>query len=131
MNTFDIVNDISYGKKDLMRNSDSPELALKTYSSFLTNRSLSYHYDSIAQANEMNMMHSMPVIMQHDYLLASVRPKRRFSKWVKPSTLDRYDVIQQYYQVSVTKAKDISKALSNEDIKELKSRLIEGGRQNT
>ena len=128
MGPFDIINDLSYSKQDTIRNSENPQLAEKIYSAFLTNRSFSYHYDSIGYSNEMNMLSGLSNICQHDYYLNGVRSKRRFAKWVKPSTLEKYEVIQQYYKVGLNKAKEIAKVLTAQDIKEIKEELVEGGR---
>ena len=54
MNPFDFVNDINFGKKDIMTDSNNPELAESTYNPFLTNRALSYFPDTIQFANMMN-----------------------------------------------------------------------------
>ena len=60
-NPFDYVNQILYGKKDLIVD----ELTEKDYIPFLINRSLSYHKDCIIYANEMNRRHFLDKKLQN------------------------------------------------------------------
>ena len=83
MNIWDFVNDITLNKKDLMTNSESPNTTEKMYEPFLVNRALSYYPDCILSANEMNIQPFLEKKMQYDYLLHTIRPRKRFSKWVK------------------------------------------------
>ena len=60
------------------------ELTEKDYIPFLVNRSLSYHSDCIMYANEMNRRHYLDKKLQNDFLLNTIRSKKRpFAKWVK------------------------------------------------
>ena len=80
MSPFDYVKQIMQGKKQLIVD----EITEKTYSPFLTNRSLSYHQDAILYGNEMNKRHHLDKKLQNDFLLNSVRSmKRPFAKWAK------------------------------------------------
>jgi len=81
MNPFDYVNSINSTKKNLMRGTDNDRLAEKEYAPFLTNRTLSYHHDTVALANEMNQRSQLEHLLQYEFLLNSVRPKKRFAKW--------------------------------------------------
>ena len=45
MKPFDYINDINYGKKNVIENSDNPELAEKLYVPYVTNKTLSYFID--------------------------------------------------------------------------------------
>ena len=83
MNPFDFVTDINLGKKDIITNSDNPELAERTYNPYLTNKSLSYFQDTVHYANEMNMHSDLNHKMQYSFLLNIVRKRKRFSKWHK------------------------------------------------
>ena len=79
MNPFDFVTDINLGKKDIITNSDNPELAERTYNPYLTNKSLSYFQDTVHYANEMNMHGDLNHKMQYSFLLNIVRKRKRFS----------------------------------------------------
>ena len=54
---FDYVNDINYGKKNIMVD----DIAEKNYNAFIVNRALSYFNDTVLYANEMNIHHSLDV----------------------------------------------------------------------
>lgn len=124
MSPFDFVKDILNFKRDIMVDSESE----KIYNPFLVNRSLSYHYDCLFLANEMNMRPNMDKRPQYVFLMNTVRStKRPFMKWQKPETIEHIDVIRKYYNVSRSKAAEIYKLLSPEDIKELYELMDTGG----
>lgn len=124
MNPFEYVNQINYGKKDIMVD----DLAERSYNGFMTNRSLSYFIDTIMMANEMNVHHHLDNRLQFDFLINTVRKKRRFSKWVKPVELDSIEVIKQYYGYSNDKAKAILSVLTESQIDEMRNKVSKGGR---
>jgi hypothetical protein len=121
---FDYVNSILQNKKQMMVD-DATEAA---YVSFLVNRSLSYHIDTIAFANEMNRRHFIDKKMQFDFLLNTVRSKKRpFAKWAKPEKNDDLSCVKQVYGFSDSKARDALRLLSDEQIQELKEKTDIGG----
>ena len=128
MNPFDYVNQILQGKKNLIVD----ELTEKEYSPFLTNRSLSYHMDCLMFANEMNMRHFIDKKMQNDFLLNTIRSRKRpFSKWAKSEKSEDIDLLKIYFNMSETKVREILNLISEEDIKEIRNRLHTGGIKNT
>jgi len=128
MKPFDFVNSASYSKEDLIRGSDNPELAEKTYAPFLTNKAFSYHVDTIMYANEMNMRSALENQLAFDYYLNSIRPQKRFAKWIKKDTSDNLEVVKEYYQYNYEKAEHALSLLSQEQLIELKKRLEKGGK---
>jgi hypothetical protein len=128
MQAFDFVNAASYGKQDLIRESDNPELAEKTYTPFLTNKAFSQYVDTILYANEMNMRSQLDNQLAFDYYLNSIRPQKRFAKWAKKSTSDDLEVVKDYYQYNYEKAEHALSLLSKEQLIELKKRLEKGGK---
>ena len=104
MNPFDFVNAINTTKKNLMRGSENDALAEKSYSPFMTNRALSYHLDTIGVANEMNIRHEAEALTQFEYLLNTVRPKKRFAKWVKKENDQDLSIVKEYYGYNDAKA---------------------------
>jgi len=127
MDVFAFVNAINFNKKDLMTDTENDALAEKSYVPYIINRTLSYFPDTIMYANDMNMHADLDNKLQFDYLLNSIRPKKRFSKWTKrPKDADINAVIE-YYKVSISKAEDIIRVLSNDQIIEIKRRLNKGG----
>ena len=127
MNPFDFVTDINLGKKDIITNSDNPELAERTYNPYLTNKSLSYFQDTVHYANEMNMHSDLNHKMQYSFLLNIVRKRKRFSKWHKTIDDENLQAVIDYYGYSVKKAKEALKILSNEQLSTIKLKLSKGG----
>ena len=127
MNPFDFVTDINLGKKDIITNSDNPELAERTYNPYLTNKSLSYFQDTIHYANEMNMHSDLNHKMQYSFLLNIVRKRKRFSKWHKTIDDENLQAVIDYYGYSVKKAKEALKILSDEQLSTIKLKLSKGG----
>jgi len=124
MNPFDYVNSILQNKKDLMVD----EATEKEYTSFLVNRSLSYHKDCIMYANEMNQRHQLDKKLQYHFLLNTVRSQKRpFAKWAKPVKSDDLECIKQIYNFSDAKAREALRLLSDEQIQELKEKTDIGG----
>ena len=127
MNPFDFVNDINFGKKDIMTDSDNPELDEKTYNPFLTNRALSYFPDTIQFANMMNNNSHIDNMLQYSFLLNIIRKRKRFSKWFKKNYDDVLQMVIDYYGYSVNKAKEALKILNDEQIEAIRVKLIKGG----
>ena len=124
MNPFDFVNQILYGKKNLIVD-DATE---KAYVPFMVNRSLSYHYDTIAYANEMNRRHFIDKKLQNDFLLNTVRSRKRpFAKWVKSEKSEDIECIKSIFGFSDTKAREALRLLSDEQIQQLKEKTETGG----
>jgi hypothetical protein len=124
---FDYVNSINVTKTNMMRNTENDELAEKGYEPFLTNRSLSYFEDTIGMANEMNFRSGADKILQYEFLLNTIRKRKRFSKWIKPEKNDELSMIQEFYGYSRAKAEEAAKILTNEHINEIKNKLSKGG----
>lgn len=125
-NPFDFVKSVSSDKKDIMVD----EIEEKSYAPFLTNKALSYHQDSVFFSNEMNIRHSTENRLQYLFFLNTLRKRQRFSKWQKPYTSKKLDVIKQYYDISTKEAKDYMSILSDSDVRKMKKRMKTGGRDN-
>ena len=123
MNPFQFVNEITFGKKDVMVDPDVE----KKYAPFMVNRSLSYFPDTVYMANEMNRYHHLDGKLQFQFLLNIVRKRKRFSKWVKPETDSNVDVIKEYYGYSNEKAKTVLDILTKDQLKLIKEKLYKGG----
>ena len=105
---------------------EDPEVE-KDYIPFLVNRSLGYFMDTIMYANEMNRFNSLDYKLQYDFLLNIIRPRKRYSKWLKKSKNDNIDLIKKFYGYSYTKAKDVVDILSEDQIEHIRSKLDTGG----
>ena len=113
MKPFDFVNSINITKKNLMKGSYNDELSEKAYIPFLTNRSLSYFTDTLLYANEMNRYPTLDNKLQYEYLLNSIRTKKRFSKWFKKGDAKQLELIAKYLKVSLREAKEYQKVLTD------------------
>jgi hypothetical protein len=122
----EIVPAILMTKKDVL-----PEEESLSYVPFIVNRALSFHYDCILYANEMNKNHQIDHRLQFLYLLNTVRSyKRPFQKWLKREVIEDLESIKEYYNCSNEKAKVTLRILSADQINEIKNRLKKGGLKN-
>lgn len=127
MTPFDFVNSInSSAKKDLMTGSENDELAESSYVPFVVNKSLSYFADTVLHANEMNQC-QIGNRLQYHYLLNSVRPAKRFAKWVKSENTEDMEAVKEYYGFSNEKASQALTILSSENLHYIKQKLQRGG----
>jgi hypothetical protein len=126
-NPFDYVNSITFNKNDMMSGTENDELAEKSYVPFVVNRALSYFPDTLQYANEINGLHHADNKLQYHYLINTIRPKRRFSKWAKKQEDNDLDVIMQYYGYNRGKAESALSLLSPEQLEQIKKRLNRGG----
>jgi hypothetical protein len=121
---FDYVNEILYGKKNLIIDEESE----KNYSPFIVNRSLSYHFDTVLYANEMNRRHFIDKKLQNDFFINTIRSKKRpYVKWAKSEENDDISFIKTAYGYSDTKALEALSLLSKEEIQKLKEQTLTGG----
>jgi hypothetical protein len=125
MNPFDFLNAINDTKKQLIVD----ELTEKQYNGFMVNRGLSYFHDTVLLANEMNRYHHLDNKLQFDFLINTVRKKKRFSKWLKADEAEAIEVVKEYYGYSNEKARQALTLLSEHQLNELKKRTYKGGRK--
>ena len=126
-NPFDYVNTITQSKKNMMRDSENDTLAEKGYNAFLVNKALSYFPDTVLHANLMNQYHQLEDRPQYEFLLNSVRPKKRFAKWVKDAGDKELDIVCEFYQCNKNLGKDYLSLLSSEQLNIMKQQLETGG----
>lgn len=99
----------------------------EAYNPFIINKTLSYFPDTIMQSNTMNQFFDIDKKLQYDFLLNSIRKKKRFSRWIKSNIEENVDIVKQYYKVGNEKAVEILSLLNDEQISIIKSELSEGG----
>ena len=123
MGPFDFIKAIN-DSKDVMKNDPFAE---KDYIPFLVNRGLSFFQDTILQVNEMNRNHFLDNKLQFDYLINNIRPRKRWSKWLKPDKIDNLELVKLYFGFGNEKAKNALEILTNGNIEEIKNKLARGG----
>ena len=121
------LNSINVTKENLM-DSDDP-MWEKKYPAYVVNRCLGAFNDTIMFANELNMRHHLDAKLQYDFLLNTIRPKKRFAPWVKADKLKNLEYIKEYYGYSNEKAKQALSILNDDQITTIKNSLNKGGRK--
>lgn len=117
----DIVPSILQTKKNVLDEEND-------YIPFVVNKALSFHYDCILYANEMNKLPNLDKLLQYQFLINSTRGyKRPFQKWHKKEKLEDVDAIKEYYKYSNEKAREVLSILSNVQIDEIKKQIRKGG----
>jgi hypothetical protein len=128
MNPFDFVNAInSQSKKDLMTGTENDELAESGYVPFVINRALSYFPDTIMYANHMNIHRILDNKPQFHFFLNTLRPAKRFAKWVKKQADNDLAAVMEYYGYGPEKAKSALSILSSDQLITIKEKLEKGG----
>ena len=121
------LNSINISKENLM-DGDDP-MWEKKYSSFIINKCLAPFNDTIMFVNEINMRHHLDTKLQYDFLLNTIRSKKRFAPWIKAEKLEDLEYIKEYYGYSNEKAKQALSILNDDQITTIKNSLNKGGRK--
>ena len=130
MKPFDFINSINFTKKNLMRDTENDQLSEKGYVPYITNKTLSYFTDTLLYANKMNRLHHLDNKLQYEFLLNSIRPKKRFAKWHKPEQDDDVQVVSEFYNCSLPKAKQVLSILSAEQLRIIREKMTLGVKDN-
>ena len=124
MNLGEILSSINHNKENILRERDEREE--KQYAPYVINRCLSYFPDTIFLVNSMNCIPNVDKRMHYEFLLNSVRKRKRFSKWLKREQNESLEWIKEYYKISDKKAREYVLLLSDEEIEDIKSRTTYG-----
>ena len=119
------LNAINFSKKNVMDSEDKQWI--KKYPAFIINKMLSAFSDTIMLVNEMNRNHFVDKDMQFQFLLNSIRSKKRFSPFLRASKLKDIECVKEYYGYSNDKAKSALDILTKEQLKLIKEKLFKGG----
>jgi hypothetical protein len=126
MDLKDWLNSINTSKNNIM--DENPDV-VKEYAPYIINRCMSGHLDTILLANEMNINSQLDKKMQYDFFINIVRPRKRFSPWLKKEKIESLEIIKQYYGYSEEKAKSALKILTQDQIDFIKQKMNRGGKQ--
>ena len=121
----DYLPAINHTKKNLMNSDDV--MWEKKYPAFMVNKVLSGFSDTIMLTNEMNRNHFLDRDMQFQFLLNSIRSKKRFTPFLKASKIKDIECVKEYYGYSNEKAKTALDILTKEQLKLIKDSLYKGG----
>ena len=119
------LNAINFTKKNIMDSDDT--MWVKKYPAFIVNKILSGFSDTIMLVNEMNRNHFIDKDMQFQFLLNSIRSKKRFSPFLRANKLKDIECVKEYYGYSNDKAKSALDILTKDQVKLIKEKLFKGG----
>ena len=122
----DWLNSINSNKDNLIDNCIAEE---KDYPPYIINKCLSGFRDTVFIANEMNINSHLPNKFQYDFFINIVRPRKRFTPWIRKEKIETLELVKQYYGYSNEKAKSALKILTNKQIEFIKQRMNTGGKQ--
>ena len=88
---------------------------------------LSGFQDTIMLVNEMNRNHFLDKDMQFQFLLNSIRSKKRYSPFLRASKIKDIECVKEYYGYNNEKAKTALDLLTKEQLKLIKEKLYKGG----
>ena len=120
----DYLYSINQSKKNIL--DDDPDAARK-YPAYVVNRCLSSFTDTVLYANEMNKNSHLPPKMQYDFLINSVKPRKRFSPWARKDSIDYLDIVKEYYGYNDDKALQALRILTKDQLDKLSYLLRKGG----
>ena len=121
----DYLNSINLSKDYLMDEDPAWE---KNYPSYVINKCMSHHLDTIMYANEMNIHSHIDKRLQYDFLINIVRPRKRFSPWGKKQKVKDLDLVKKYYGYSNDKAYQALEILTPSQLNYIKDKLNKGGK---
>ena len=122
----DWLNSINHTKQNLIDEDPSVE---KDYAPYIINRCLSGHIDSVIFSNEVNKYPNLDKKLQYDFLLNSLRKKKRFSPWFRKEQIKNLEIVKQYYGYNNEKAKQVLNILTKEHLSFIRDRLEIGGKK--
>ena len=102
---------------------------VKKYPAFIVNKVLSGFSDTIMLVNEMNRNHFLDKDMQFQFLLNSIRSKKRYSPFLRAKKLKDIECVKEYYGYNNEKAKTALDILTKKELKLIKEKLYKGGKK--
>lgn len=120
----DWLNSINQTKNDLRK--DNPDV-ISGYVPYVINKCLAGNIDCVLLVNEVNMYPYASKDMQYDFLLNSIRKKKRFAPWIKHEKIPDLENIMEYYGYSYQKAEQAIKVLTKDQLEDIKQSLDKGG----
>ena len=120
----DYLYSINQSKKNIL---DDDIDAEKKYPAYVVNRCLSSFMDTILLSNEMNRNSHLPKRLQYDFLINSVKPRKRFSPWARKDSIEYLDIVKEYYGYNDDKALQALRILTKDQLDKIAYLLRKGG----
>ena len=122
----DYINAINYTKEPLLDTED--EEWIKKYPPYIVNKCIAPFTDSVMLVNEINQLHHLDKKLQFDFLINSLRPRKRYAPWMKAKKLKSLEYVKEFYGYNNEKAKAALDILNDKQISAIKEKLNKGGR---
>ena len=122
----DYLKAINYTKEPLLDTED--EQWEKKYSPYIINKCLAPFPDTVLLVNEINQLHFLDKKLQFAFLINSLRPRKRFTPWMKAKKLKNLEYVKEYYGYNNEKARYALDILNDEQISTIKTKLNKGGK---
>ena len=122
----DYLNAINYTKESLLDSDD--EQWEKKYYPFIVNKCVAPFPDTVMLVNEINQLPHLDKRLQFDFLINSLRPRKRYTPWLKAKKLKNLEYVKEYYGYNNEKAKEALDILNDEQISAIKRKLDKGGK---
>ena len=122
----DYLNSINFTKEQLLDSED--EQWEKKYPSYIVNKCVAPFQDTIMLVNEINQFHHLDKKLQFDFLINSLRPRKRYTPWVKAMKLENLEYVKEFYGYDNEKAKVALDILNDKQISAIKQKMNKGGR---
>ena len=100
----------------------------KKYPPYIVNKCVAPFQDTIMLVNEINQFHHLDKKLQFDFLINSLRPRKRYTPWVKAMKLENLEYVKEFYGYNNEKAKVALDILDDEQISAIKQKMNKGGR---
>ena len=122
----DYLNAINYTKEPLLDTED--DQWEKKYPPYIINKCIAPFPDSLMLVNEINQLHHLDKKLQYDFLINSLRARKRYTPWMRAKKLENLEYVKEYYGYNNEKAKSALDILNDEQISAIKTKLNKGGR---
>ena len=122
----DYLKAINQTKEPLLDTED--EQWEKKYPPFIINKCIAPFPDTVMLVNEINQLHHLDKKLQFDFLINSLRPRKRYTPWMKAKKLENLEYVKEYYGYNNEKARNALNILNDEQISSIKTKLNKGGR---
>ena len=119
------LNAINHTKEKLLDSEDTEWE--KKYPPFIVNKCVYPFPDTIMLVNEINQLPHLDKKLQFDFLLNSIRSRKRYTPWLKANRIEDLEYVKEFYGYSNSKAKAALEILTDEQIATIKQKLNKGG----
>ena len=120
------LNAINVSKEPLLDSED--EMWEKKFAPFIVNKCIAPFEDTVMLVNEINQLHHLDKKLRFDFLINSLRPRKRYAPWMKAKKLKNLEYVKEFYGYNNEKAKAALDILDDEQISAIKNKLNKGGK---